>query len=180
MLKDFMKRFYQLSLVFILVSIVFLTGSSTRTFNTKTNNKTVTNTVDLNTMALKVQEDIDNDLYSAKDTYVGHLTGYVANCPLCTGYLACNNQNVLDGTEYYHDKEYGDVRIVASSRNLACGTVIRFNQSRISDEPIIAIVLDRGVLGTSLDLLTSSHDYAVKTIGRSTVEYDVLRESWGN
>lgn len=176
-----MKIIYKVSLVTIALVIGLSFYSSSKSISLKTNNETVANTVDLNVMALKLQENINNDIYSAKDTYVGHLTGYTADCPLCSGHLAClSNYNVLDGTETYVDKTYGEVRIVASSRNLPCGTIIRFNQSRISDEPILAIVLDRGVLGTALDLLTNSHEYAVKTVGRSTVEYDVLRESWGN
>ena len=70
--------------------------------------------------------------------------------------------------------------LVASSTSLPCGSIVRFELPKISDEPIIAIVLDRGVLGTALDLLTNSNEYANTYIGRSTVEYDVLRESWGN
>ncbi len=178
--KEIIKRIYKI-LCLIVVGIVALSldGSSKLVVN-KANNETITNTVDLNMMALKVQEDINNDLYAAKDTYVGHLTGYTADCPLCTGHLACMSKlDVLNGNEHYEDKDYGKVRIVASSKNLACGTIVRFNKSSISNEPIIAIVLDRGVLGTSLDLLTNSHEYAITNIGRSTVSYDILRESWG-
>ena len=176
-----MKRVYQISLVIIVIILtISLNGSSKKIF-LQANNETVTNTVDLNMMAMKLQENIRNDIYSAKDTYVGHLTGYTAHCPLCTGYLACKSSyNVRDGEEYYPDPTYGRVRIVASSRNLPCGSIVRFTKKSISDEPIIAIVLDRGVLGTALDLLTSTEEYANTYVGRSTVEYDVLRESWGN
>ncbi|MBO4245695.1 MAG: hypothetical protein J5892_03025 [Bacilli bacterium] len=176
-----MKKVYQISLIVIAIVIVLVVSSSSKKTYIEAKNETVTNKVDLNMMALRVEEEIKNDIYSAKDTYVGHLTGYTARCPLCTGHLACKSSyDVLNGQEYYNDPTYGNVRIVASSRNLPCGTIVRFNQPRISSEPIIAIVLDRGVLGTALDLLTNSEEYAVTTIGRSTVSYDVLRESWGN
>lgn len=175
------KRVYQIILVIIAVALTVLINGSSKKIFLQAENETVTNTVDLNMMAMKLQEDIRNDIYSAKDTYVGHLTGYTADCPLCTGHLAClSNYDVLHGEEYYQDKTYGKVRIVASSKNLSCGTIVRFNKKSISDEPIIAIVLDRGVLGTALDLLTNSNEYANTYIGRSTIEYDVLRESWGN
>ena len=175
------KKIYQLLLVVLAIAITLIINGSSKTIHLKAENETVTNTVDLNMMAMKLQEDIKNDIYSAKDTYVGHLTGYTAHCPLCTGYLACKSSyNVRDGEEYYPDPTYGRVRIVASSRNLPCGSIVRFNKPSISDEPIIAIVLDRGVLGTALDLLTATEEYANTYVGRSTVEYDVLRESWGN
>ena len=130
-------------------------------------------------MALKLEEDIANDLYSAKDTYTGDLTGYTADCPLCGGHLGCKpSYNVLDGTETYPDPTYGTVRIVASSKNLPCGTIIRFNKASISSDPVIAIVLDRGVLGTNLDLLTESEAYASEYVGRIRLSYDVLRKGW--
>jgi hypothetical protein len=107
------------------------------------------------------------------------LTGYVANCPLCTGHLAClPNYYVLGGLDTYQDISYGNVRIVASSNNLSCGTIIRFNKSSISSEPILAIVLDRGVLGNDIDLLSSNTSYATGIVGRETITYDVLRNGW--
>ena len=44
---------------------------------------------------------------------------------------------------------------------------------------MIAIVLDRGVSGNVIDLLTDSKDYAVKKVGRvRNLEFEVLREGW--
>ena len=44
---------------------------------------------------------------------------------------------------------------------------------------MIAIVLDRGVSGNVIDLLTDSQDYAVKKVGRvRNLEFEVLREGW--
>ena len=67
---------------------------------------------------------------------------------------------------------------VASSNNLPCGSIIRFNNKRISPETIIAVVLDRGVGGSNIDLLAPSEEYALKYIGRSSITYDVLRIGW--
>ena len=97
---------------------------------------------------------------------------------MCSGRLAClPKYNVLDGTETYDDLSYGNVKIVASSKNLPCGSIVRLNKTKLSDEPVLAIVLDRGVLGNDLDLLTSNEAYAYQ-VGRSTVTYDVLRNGW--
>ena len=84
-----------------------------------------------------------------------------------------------NGRTFFEDYQYGNVRIVASSKNLSCGTIVRFNLDKLSTEPILAIVLDRGVTGNSLDLLTENLDSA-KILGRSSISYDVLREGYGS
>ena len=150
------------------------------TVNDKTNivNSNLNKTLDLHAMA-DVIESIDyDDKYAVLDSYVGNLTGYGADCALCSGKLGCTGQDVSDGTTTYHDKDYGKVRIVASSKNLKCGTIIKFESKRVSDQPVLAIVLDRGVGGTAIDLLTESEAFANKHMGRSQIKYDVLREGW--
>ncbi len=121
-------------------------------------------------------------LYLPNYTFIGELTGYVGNCPLCTGYLACPPRtNVLESGIYFNDKDYGTVRIVASSSAYSCGTILRFQTNRIQEEPVIAIVLDRGVLGNNIDLLTDSEDYAIRNIGRiRNLNFEVLRTGWNN
>ena len=144
----------------------------------KVSNSSLNMSLDLNAMALRVEEDKYNDIYGAKETYTGHLTGYAADCPLCGGTLACKpSLDVLHGNVNYDDETYGNVAIVASSKNLACGTIIRFTKGN-EEDPTIAIVLDRGVLGTAIDLLTESEEYASKYVGRQTITYDVLRKGW--
>ncbi len=112
--------------------------------------------------------------------FMGELTGYSGDCPLCSGYLACPPRtNVLKEGIYYNDKTYGNIRIVASSKNYPCGTILKFNVKKLSDEPIVAIVLDRGVSGNVIDLLTDSSETAVKKVGRvRNLEFEVLREGW--
>ena len=122
----------------------------------------------------------NSGVYNPLYTFIGELTGYSGDCPLCTGYLACPPRtNVLKDGIYYDDKTYGKVRIVASSKNYPCGTILKFNLKKISDEPIIAIVLDRGVGGNAIDLLTESGAYAISNVGRiKNLEFEVLREGW--
>ena len=111
-------------------------------------------------------------------TYKGHMTGYVYNCPKCSGKLACDaSLDLSDGNVNYYDSVYGDIRIVASSKNLPCGSIVSI-KSEISNDPIVAIVLDRGVSGTTLDLLTKSEEEARTSIGRKDITYDVLRNGY--
>ena len=163
----------------LVISFIFVVTSSTSVFETSVSNTNENKTVNLSTMALKIIEHEENNLFSAKDTYTGDLTGYVYNCPLCNGTLACKpNYDITDGKVIYPDTQYGNVQIVASSKNLSCGSIIRFNSGRIDSEPIVAIVLDRGVLGNDIDFLSPNLDYALHTVGRSSITYDVLREGW--
>lgn len=139
-------------------------------FNDNTNKS-----LDLTAMAIKIEEIRLKDMYYPLDTYVGYLTGYVADCPLCGGTLGCTGQNVLDGRiTTYNDADYGTVRIMASSTSLACGSIVSYTYN---NEKITAIVLDRGVVGTNLDLLVDDVDKAY-AIGKQYITYDVLRFGW--
>ena len=141
-------------------------------------NENINKNIDLVAKAQKEYEFIANDLYAPIDYYNGYLTGYAANCPLCGGTLGCTGQNVLDGTTKVYDEDYGMVNIVASSSNLPCGSIVSFNLDSISDKPITAIVLDRGVLGTNLDLLVESEEYARMYVGGRKITYNVLRKGY--
>lgn len=164
--------------IMILMVVIIICSSNKSNFVSQITNNNLNKTVNLSQMAMKVSEFNYDELYSAKDTYTGDLTGYVYNCPACTGHLACNsNYDLTGGINTYNDPQYGAVYIVASSSNLPCGTIIRFNSSRISSSQVIAIVMDRGVLGNAIDFLSPNYDYAVQ-LGRSTITYDVLRSGW--
>ena len=110
----------------------------------------------------------------------GVLTGYGADCPKCGGTLACKSSYKVknNGVVTYPDNTYGNIRIVASSKKLKCGSVVRFNLPKVSNEPIYAIVLDRGVIGNNLDLLMASESEANKKIGRNNITYEVIRTGW--
>lgn len=108
----------------------------------------------------------------------GSMTGYSADCALCGGRLACTQYDVYrNGVVTYPDGTYGNVRIVASSRNLPCGSIVAINSS-LTSEPMVAIVLDRGVGGNNLDLLVASEAEAYNNIGRKSVSYSILRSGW--
>ena len=159
--------------------LLVITKTTPREFTTLVENDNINKTIDLTTMAIKVVEDSTINKYTVKDSFTGDLTGYAYNCPLCNGKLSCTpDYNIKDGTIHYNDIDYGEVAIVAASKNLDCGTIIRFNSKRVSNEPTYAIVLDRGVMGSAIDLLVPSEKYAYDYIGRSTITYDVLRNGW--
>lgn len=166
--------------IFIIILFAVAASNYIKVIETKSYSDNINKTVNLSTMALKALEFKANDIYSAKDTYTGDLTGYVFNCPLCNGTLGCMpSYYIKDGKTTYHDDTYGTVQIVASSSNLSCGSIVRFSYDKLSKEPIVAIVLDRGVRGNSLDLLSPNLDYALN-LGRKVITYDVLRNGWGN
>lgn len=126
----------------------------------------------------KVEQNKTGVLGAMKIT--GDLTGYVAHCPACYGTLACKPKYKVykNGVVTYPDIEYGNVRIVASSKKLKCGSIIRFNLKTISKEPVYAIVLDRGVLGNDIDLLVATEKEAYTKVGRRNTTYEVLRNGW--
>ena len=154
--------------IYTLIIIVLLASSvSTGKKETKIDNESINKNIDLIAKAKKEEEFIQNDIYTPIDYFNGFLTGYAANCP-----------NVLDGTIYYNDADYGEVRIVASSSNLKCGSIVQFNLDTVSNKPITAIVLDRGVTGTNLDLLMESEDAAIRYVGGRLISYSVLRNGY--
>lgn len=184
------KIFYlkhTIGFMIIIISLFSLKASSFKK-SAYSSNENMNKNVNLSTMAIYInkeeeekrnEEALQHYLWGVLDSYTGDLTGYGAFCPLCTGRLACmSNLDLSNGRTTYIDKTYGEVRIVASSKNLPCGTIIRFNSKRISQDPTLAIVLDRGVLGNDIDLLSPSEDYAAKYVGRSLITYDVLRFGW--
>ena len=172
----------------ILIMAILCLKNTTSIMEATSTNENVNKSINLSTMALyinKEEEERNNEqalqtyMWGSLDSYTGDLTGYGAYCPLCTGHLACmSNLDLSNGRTTYNDKTYGEVRIVASSKNLPCGTIIRFNSPVISDKETIAIVLDRGGLGNDIDLLSPSEEYASKYVGRSSITYDVLRFGW--
>lgn len=175
------QKIFKGAKVFFMGAFLTLLVSTSSNNLVKVSNSNMNLTLDLSSMAQKIEENIKNDLYSAKDSYTGYLTGYAADCPLCTGRLACMpNLDVLNGNVTYVDDTYGELNIVASSTFIPCGTVVRINDFKNANGPLYAIVLDRGVGRNNLDLLTVSEDYAYQYVGRSIVNYDILRKGWAN
>ena len=116
---------------------------------------------------------IEEEPTKTVEQHSGDLTGYSADCPKCYGTLACkpNYKVYKNGVVTYNDKDYGNVRIVATSKKVPCGSIIKFNDT-------YAIVLDRGVLGYNVDLLVESEEYARVHVGRKKITYDIVRRGW--
>lgn len=179
-------KIVKIVLIFLLVMIIQANISDKALV--KTENFNLNMTLGLTAMAEKEEEEIPREVIIEKNKenssvinkYTGDLTGYAADCPLCNGTLACKRAyNVYrNNVITYNDETYGNVRIVASSKQLACGTVVRFNASSISSDSIYAIVLDRGVTGNSLDLLMPTEDAARREVGRKKITYEVVRNGW--
>ena len=144
-------------------------------------NDNINKAVDKETIQVSQNQLYLDGIYNPEYTFVGDLTGYAGDCALCTGYLACPPRtNVLKEGIYFDDKTYGTIRIAASSRKYPCGTIIEFDVGKLSSEPMVAIILDRGVGGNDIDLLTENEDFARKSVGRvKNLEFRVLREGWG-
>lgn len=182
-MKEYLKSRIIMSLeimALIPVSLMLTKATNIDTSFASTFNDSIGKNVGQTT--IQVSQDIlyKKDLYSPLYTFTGDLTGYAGDCPLCTGYLACPPRtNVLEEGIYFEDDTYGTLRIAASSRKYPCGTIIEFNVGKLSDEPIRAIILDRGVGGNDIDLLMDSEDLAIKEVGRvKNLEFKVLREGW--
>lgn len=167
------KKLYKVICICVLVGTILCFKNSSVTVVTQASNINLNKSVNLNAMSKVIKNFSLNDINTPLDTYNGKLTAYLANCPECSGRLGCNGQNVLNGVTTYNDNMYGTVNIVASSSNLACGSIVRF-KSYNSDDYITAIVLDRGVTGTTLDLLVNDMSTA-RSVGSRNITYDILR-----
>jgi hypothetical protein len=170
--------------IIIILIVIFLIkkedANLVSNFSIASLNTNLEKSVDVSIIRETQNELFSKETYNPLYTFTGELTGYGGDCPLCSGRVGCPPRiNVLKEGIYYKDKTYGTVRIVASSKNYPCGTILRFNVKKLSADPIIAIVLDRGVSGNVIDLLTESEDYASKYVGRvKNLQFEVLREGW--
>ena len=114
------------------------------------------------------------------DSFDGTMTAYGSDCFGCSG-ITASGFDIRNNNIYYQDKTFGKIRIVAADRSIPFGTVVRINGLKIYDEPILAVVLDRGsvIKGKLMDLaFGSENDELVRKVGRSNVKYDILRYGW--
>ncbi len=106
--------------------------------------------------------------------YTGYITAYGPDCKGCSG-ITASGLNVKN-TIYYHDKEYGKIRIVAADKSIPFGTIVRINYHKTI---VIAIVLDRGsAIGFNrnalFDLLYKSERESNK-FGKKKASFEILR-----
>lgn len=108
-------------------------------------------------------------------SFYGKLTHYGPDCKGCGGHLGCNGQDARNGNIYYDDKEYGTIRIVAASKTLPCGSIIRINVDAYDPNGMYAIVLDRGVGDGVIDLLKTSEKAKAPSRTVNSVRFDIVR-----
>ncbi len=112
-------------------------------------------------------------------SFIGTMTGYGPDCAGCSGTTGCApRQNVTNGNIYFNDNDYGNVRIVATDREIPCGSIVRI--SNYQKEPIMAIALDRGgaIKGNIMDLLEASEQEAKKVGRQRNIQFDIIRWGW--
>ena len=181
---SWIKMGFKIFKVIMLTGLVVLLSANVSNKLTFTEKFEFVEIVDMSASATKNEEEKPVEQKPSTGTVLGSykikgdLTGYSADCPACYGTLACKPSYKVykNGVVTYPDKEYGNVRIVAThQKNLKCGSIIKFNLSTISKEPIYAIVLDRGVLGTDVDLLVENSSVAYNKVGRRKITYEVVR-----
>ena len=98
------------------------------------------------------------------------LTHYGPDCSGCGGQTAAGYD--VSNTIYYNDSQYGQLRVVAMSSSMPLYSVIKIHNYYGSD--ITAIVLDRGVGSSVIDLLVESESKSSQ-LGIQYVNIDVLR-----
>ena len=182
-MKEYRKQKIKLTVGLLIICAIFLFVNNSTYYEESTfvaMNSDNSKKLDISIIKASQDKLYEDGIYNPLYTFTGELTGYSGDCPLCTGYLACPPRtNVIKKGIYYNDKTYGKIRIVASSKNYPCGTILKFNVKKLSSEPIVAIVLDRGVGGNVIDLLTESGEYATKYVGRvKKLNFQVLRDGW--
>ena len=171
-----------LSKILVLVIFAFMANKSTSSDVVKrTENFNFNKVLGMSASATKKEEEkpkpVEKKVVVNNNKLIGDLTGYAADCPLCNGTLACMPKYKVykNNVVTYNDATYGNVRIVASSTKMPCGSIVRFTWR---GELTTAIVLDRGVLGNDLDLLMATEDEAIIYVGRKRITYEVLRRGW--
>ena len=111
------------------------------------------------------------------ETQIGKMSGYGPDCIGCSGYLA-SGKYVGDGTIFYSDPTYGNVRILAGDSQYPFGTIVRVKNSRLSE--FLGIVLDRGgAIGHGktflFDLIYASEALAYQDEVSYNVTFEILR-----
>lgn len=114
-----------------------------------------------------ISVEVSAESYTAKTVY-----HYSAYCKKCSGKTA-SGWNIKKKGIYYNDKQYGKVRICATSKKIPLYSVLEFKHKKYGLTK--CIVLDRGVTGTNIDLLTTSNKNASKLGIQKKVKVNILR-----
>lgn len=118
---------------------------------------------------------------SSPVAFMGKITAYGPDCVGCSGYSACPpRQDFRNGNIYFDDQVYGQVRVVAADRSIPCGSIVRISGINIYDEPILAVVMDRGgaVTGNHMDLLFTSQSNLEGFATSNNIKFEIIRYGW--
>lgn len=140
-----------------------------------------------------VQNKVVNYGSAPVGNYTGKMTGYGPDCATCNGIgtVGCPApgrvyHNLVKDGVYYDDSEYGEIRILAATKNeFPCGTIIEVTNN---GQKFMGIVLDRGAAMENaykagnilIDLAFSSETEdlsAIRAVTSSNVNFSVQR--WG-
>lgn len=140
--------------------------------------QTIDETEDIITEEVSNDSSVTDETTDVLETQVGKMSGYGPDCRGCSGYLASGSY-VGDGTIYYSDAVYGQVRILAGDITYPFGTIVRIKNSRVSSD-FLGIILDRGGaigFGKSFlfDLLYPSEQLALKDEVSYNTTFEILR-----
>ncbi len=118
---------------------------------------------------------------NTNETLVGSMSGYGPDCRGCSGYLS-SGLYVGDGTIYYNDKQYGNIRIVAGDYKYKLGSIVKISNSNVGG-PFLAIVLDRGgSVGINkkftFDLLYKTSEEALRNEVSRNTTFEILRNGY--
>jgi len=120
----------------------------------------------------------DSVEYEPLETFYGQLTAYGADCRGCSG-ITASGYDIRNGNITYVDKEFGNIRIIATDNRYPFGTVIKITEDNFFKNPFLAVVLDRGgaIKGDIIDLaFETGKDNIVWKLGRRrNVKYEILR-----
>lgn len=134
--------------------------------------------LDKRTLSPVMYNNFEDAVYNSQfypTSFVGKLVHYGPDCPACGGHLGCNGQDARNGNIYYNDPEFGTVRIVAMSSTIPCGSMIKINVDAYDKDGMYAIVLDRGVSGSMVDLLKESNKSKSPVRTVDGVTFDIVR-----
>ena len=116
----------------------------------------------------KGQKQVSKQVSASQGTY--KLTHY--------GYDCCKSGLTATGWDarniYYNDNEYGEIRIVAMCSKMPLYSIVKINNYKLGGD-ITAIVLDRGVNCSTIDLLTENEAKSSQLGIQKNVNVEILR-----
>lgn len=155
------------------INILGLINKKSEPIEIKTNEQLIIKTTEemsTTTKTTKVRTTSKKTAKSPVKSGTYKLTHYGADCKGCSG-ITASGYNVKN-TMFYNDKQYGKLRICATSRQFRMYTILKLKNYKLGE--VDCIVLDRGVGNGVIDLLVSSEKAASK-LGIQKIDIEVIR-----